>query len=145
MPDRIHLTVASVVVRNDCFLMVRERSNGGLVYNQPAGHVEPGEKLFDAAVRETLEETAWHVEPYGILNLSTWQAANGITYHRVCFAARALNHDPGRGLDPDIESTHWLNYEQLLGQQATLRSPLVLQAVEDFRNNRIYPLDMIHE
>jgi 8-oxo-dGTP pyrophosphatase MutT (NUDIX family) len=38
--------------------MVKEKSGGRLVYNQPAGHVELNESLLDAAIRETLEETA---------------------------------------------------------------------------------------
>jgi 8-oxo-dGTP pyrophosphatase MutT (NUDIX family) len=33
------------------------------VLNQPAGHLDPNETLTEAAVRETLEETGWDVEP----------------------------------------------------------------------------------
>jgi 8-oxo-dGTP pyrophosphatase MutT (NUDIX family) len=40
------------------------------VLNQPAGHVEDGESLLEAAVRETLEETAWHFVP------RTWCCGN---------------------------------------------------------------------
>ncbi len=52
------ITVATIVERAGKFLMVKENSQGLLVYNQPAGHVEVEESLFDAAIRETLEETA---------------------------------------------------------------------------------------
>ena len=62
MPDKLHLTVATVVERNGKFLMVRETKNGSQVINQPAGHVEPGEDVLAAAIRETLEETGWLVE-----------------------------------------------------------------------------------
>ena len=145
MPDRIHLTVATVVEHDNRFLTVAERCADGVLYNQPAGHVEPGERLLDAAVRETLEETAWQVEPYGIISLSTHLAADRITYHRVCFAAKALAHHAGRELDDGIEAVVWLGYEELLARQAQLRSPLVLQAVRDFRAGRIHSLDMLHE
>ena len=47
------VTVATVVVRDGRLLCVEERSNGQLVINQPAGHLEPDESLVDAAVRET--------------------------------------------------------------------------------------------
>jgi ADP-ribose pyrophosphatase YjhB (NUDIX family) len=53
-----HITVATIVERAGKFLMVKEKSGGRLVYNQPAGHVELNESLLDAAIRETLEETA---------------------------------------------------------------------------------------
>ena len=57
MPELPLVTVATIVSRNNQYLMVEEFDNGELVLNQPAGHVEPGERLFDAAVRETEEET----------------------------------------------------------------------------------------
>ena len=55
MPDRIHLTVATVVEKDDRFLMVKETKFGRQVINQPAGHVEPGEDILRAAVRETVK------------------------------------------------------------------------------------------
>ena len=57
MPDLPRVTVATIVSRNNQNLMVEEFDNGELVLNQPSGHVEPGERRFDAAVRETEEET----------------------------------------------------------------------------------------
>ena len=67
MPDKIHLTVATVVRRHDKYLMVRETVDGKEVINQPAGHVEVGEDVLAAAVRETLEETAWDVKITGFI------------------------------------------------------------------------------
>ncbi len=57
------VTVAAVIERSGRFLLVEERIRGRLVLNQPAGHLEDGERLLDAVVRETLEETAWHFTP----------------------------------------------------------------------------------
>jgi 8-oxo-dGTP pyrophosphatase MutT (NUDIX family) len=54
-----HATVATIVVRDDRFLMVEEISAGEAVFNQPAGHIEAGETIEAAAIRETLEETHW--------------------------------------------------------------------------------------
>ena len=64
-----HITVAVVVEQDGRFLMVEEHDElaGGLVFNQPAGHVELGERLLEAAVRETLEETGWQVELTGLV------------------------------------------------------------------------------
>ena len=45
------VTVATVVVRDGRLLCVEERVNGSIVINQPAGHLEPDESLFDAALR----------------------------------------------------------------------------------------------
>ena len=52
---RPHVTVACVVADGERYLMVEEEVAGRLAYNQPAGHLEDGESLPAAAVRETLE------------------------------------------------------------------------------------------
>ena len=55
------VTVAVVVEREGKFLLVEEDiENWDVpVFNQPAGHVEHGETLIEAARREALEETGW--------------------------------------------------------------------------------------
>ena len=58
MPWKPHVTVAAVVERNSRFLIVEEVSDGQLVYNQPAGHLDEGESLIKAAMRETLASRA---------------------------------------------------------------------------------------
>lgn len=62
-----HVTVATVIEDNGRFLLVEEQQRGRLVLNQPAGHLEPGESLIEAALRETLEETGWTVEIQGLV------------------------------------------------------------------------------
>ena len=88
-----HVTVATVIENAGRFLLVEEWSSGQLVYNQPAGHLDPGETLLEAAVRETFEETGWQVELTGIVGSCLYKAPlNGETYYRTTFAARALGY-----------------------------------------------------
>ena len=86
MPDKIHLTVATVVEKDGQFLMVKETKSGQQVINQPAGHVEPGEDILQAALRETMEETGWEVSISGFLGFSTYFVPhNGVTYYQDIF------------------------------------------------------------
>jgi 8-oxo-dGTP pyrophosphatase MutT (NUDIX family) len=126
--------------------MVEERDElaGGLVFNQPAGHLEPGEGLLQAALRETLEETGWEVELTGLIGVSLATASNGITYYRTSFAARPLRPAEGAVLDPDIERIHWLSYEEIRNNSARMRSPLVLPTIEQYRKGHHYPLDFVY-
>jgi 8-oxo-dGTP pyrophosphatase MutT (NUDIX family) len=125
--------------------MVEESSRGHIVFNQPAGHVEKNEKITDAALREALEETGWQVRLDHFLGLYTFIApANGVTYYRFCFAATALARITDE-LDDDIIAAHWLDLDDLKARQSQLRSPLVLQCIEDYRNGRRFPLDVIVE
>ena len=141
-----HITVAVVVEQDGRFLMVEEHDElaGGLVFNQPAGHVEPGERLLEAAVRETLEETGWQVELTGLVGISFATAANGITYYRTSFAARPLQQVQGAELDPDIAAVHWLGYDEILANSARMRSRLVLPTIEQYRKGHLYPLELVY-
>ncbi|MGV6807617.1 MAG: NUDIX hydrolase [bacterium] len=145
MSDHNHLTVATVIEDNGRYLMVREvdKFSGRLVYNQPAGHVDEGESLIDAAIRETLEETRWDVRLTGIIGFYTYSAPNGITYYRVCFSAEPIRENPNSPLCPDIDAALWMPAADVRHLQNELRSPLVLRAIEDFEQGILHPLELI--
>lgn len=140
-----HATVAAIVEHDGHFLMVEERSEGQIVFNQPAGHIEDNESILDALCRETLEETGWEVTPRHFLGMYTYKApANGVTYYRFCFIAEPVTRRTEQ-LDDDIIAAHWLSHDALSNGTMTLRSPLVLRCVEDYRRGKRYPLDLIVE
>lgn len=142
-----HVTVASIVEKDNRFLIVEEygKEVNRQVFNQPAGHVEQGETLIEACVRETLEETAWRVEVTDLLGIYVYTPVGTTdrTYYRFCFIAQAIE-DTGRALDPDITATHWLTLQEL-EQSGQARSPLVLQCIRDYQAGKRLPLDVINE
>ena len=140
------VTVASIVERDGRFLVVEEETRSGRRLNQPAGHLESGETLAEAAARETLEEAGWRVTPTHLVGIYTWSApGNGATFLRFAYAARADAHDAARPLDHGIVQALWLSYDELVERRALHRSPLVLRCVEDFRAGRRLPADLIVE
>ncbi|GEK72471.1 MULTISPECIES: NUDIX domain-containing protein [Halomonas] len=141
------VTVATVVERAGRFLIVEEDRGGPhTVFNQPAGHLEPGERIQDAALRELREETAWQVGLSDYLGIYVYRAPDGTTFHSHGFYGMALAR-LGTELDPDILATHWVTLEELeaLERLGRLRSPLVLRRVRDALAGRFYPMDVIHE
>lgn len=139
-----HVTVAAVAQRHSQFLFVEERVGGELVINQPAGHLDPGENLIEAVVRETLEETAWHFEPEALVGIYLWrQPQNGATFLRFSFAGRVSGHDSSLDLDDGIERALWLTRDQIISQQPRLRSPMVLRGVDDFLAGQRIPLAVL--
>ncbi|ARU27294.1 NUDIX hydrolase [Cellvibrio sp. PSBB006] len=139
-----HVTVATIVERDGRFLLVYEEADGKQVYNQPAGHLDPNETLQEAAIRETLEETAWHVTLTGVVGVNLYEApSNGVTYLRTTFIAEALNQDTERSLDTGIIEAVWLTYEEILERRAQLRSPMTLQIIDEYRAGRRFPMDVI--
>lgn len=138
-----HVTVAAVVERDGRYLLVEEHSPSGVVYNQPAGHVEPGEGLIDAVIRETREETAWRFKPTALLGIYRWVApASGDTYLRFCFTGDCIDHDPTQPLDTGIIRTWWLTRAEIDEIASQLRSPLVTRCIDDYRSGRRYPLTL---
>jgi 8-oxo-dGTP pyrophosphatase MutT (NUDIX family) len=139
-----HVTVATIVERDDRYLLVYEESDGRMVYNQPAGHLEQGETLAQAAIRETLEETGWTVALTGVVGVNLYTApSNGVTYFRTTFIADAVSHDPTRALDTGIIEAVWLTFEEVVERKAELRSPMTLQIIEDYRAGRRFPLGVV--
>jgi len=139
-----NVTVAAVVERNGRFLFVEEQAEGALVLNQPAGHLDKGESLTQAVVRETLEETGWHVEPEALLGIYRWRhPKKDITYLRFTFIARALREEPNFTLDHGIVRALWLSAEDMRCQRARHRSPQVQRCIDDYLAGRRFPLDLL--
>ena len=141
-----HITVACVIEHEGRFLLVEERaSEGGLVLNQPAGHWDEGETLHAAALRETLEESAWEVELTALLGLYAYKPANlDHGFLRVAFAAKALRHHAQQPLDSGIERALWMSRDELAACAERHRSPMVLRGVDDYLAGKRYPLDLVN-
>jgi 8-oxo-dGTP pyrophosphatase MutT (NUDIX family) len=144
MPRTPDVTVAAVTETAGRFLVVEERINHRLVFNQPAGHVEHGETLFAAVVREVREETAWRFEPQALLGVYLWRnPANGRRTLRFAFTGAVADHDAGQKLDSGIVRTHWLSPLELEARAARLRSPLVLRCVHDYLSGQRLALEPV--
>lgn len=141
-----HVTVAAVVEDDGRFLMIEERVGGHLLYNQPAGHLESGESLLEAVVRETLEETAREFDPRWLVGVYRWRhPRKDVTYLRFCFAGSCGAPIPGRALDAGIERALWASRDALLAESARLRSPLVLRCIDDYLAGRRFPLAILRD
>ena len=141
-----HVVVASIVEREGRYLIVEEMIAGERRLNQPAGHWERGETLLEAVRRETLEESAWDIEPRSFLGIYIWQPASlPYPFVRFAFVADAVQHHPDRKLDDGILRALWLTPEELRARGSELRSPSVLQCIDDHRAGRTYPLSMIQQ
>lgn len=141
------VTVAVVVERAGRYLMVEEDRGGPFsLFNQPAGHLERGERLISAAEREVREESAWQVAITDYLGLYVHPTSDGVTFHSHAFVGLPLAH-LGNALDDAIVRAHWLTYDEIddLDRAHRLRSAVVMQRLRDARDGRRFPLDIIRE
>jgi 8-oxo-dGTP pyrophosphatase MutT (NUDIX family) len=142
------VTVAAIVEQGGKFLLVEEHAPEGLKLNNPAGHLDPGESLVQACIRETLEETACVLEPEALVGMymSRMQRAStgeDITYLRFAFCGKVGEVIVGRALDEGIVRTLWLSPEEIIASRERHRSPLLLRCVQDYLRGQRYPLDSL--
>lgn len=139
-----HATVAAVIEQDGRYLMVEEKSDGLIVFNQPAGHLDPDESLIDAVIRETREETAWCFHPEAVTGIYRWkQPDTERTFLRVTFCGHVDDLHTEQALDDGIIRAVWMSREQLIEKQQQLRSPLVLRCIDDYLANYRYPLELL--
>lgn len=139
------LTVATIIEREGRFLLVEEYADGeDLVYNQPAGHLDEHETLAAAAIRETLEETAWEIQIDAVVGVYYWTHPKGHTFVRTCFAATALHHHPDQALDRGIQRALWLTRPEIAALGPRLRSPMVLRCIDDYLAGNRYSLALFN-
>ena len=151
------VTVAAVIAQTfdgiQKFLLVEELTRDGLKLNNPAGHLDPGESLAQACVRETMEETAYAFTPREIVGvyMSRFQrgqdaAPDGvedITYLRFAFCGDLGAHTAGQALDEGIVRTLWLTADEIRASTERHRSPLLLKCMEDYLAGQRFPLNMV--
>ena len=106
-PQDIRLSVSAVVWRalGSRELLLQQRSDNGH-WGLPGGHVEPGESVLDAVLREVAEETGWQIEVRRLVGVYSDPARQVVDIghlrvHQVnlCFEAHAL--EQGAATTPD--------------------------------------------
>lgn len=141
------VTVAAIIERDHRFFMIEEETVDGIRINQPAGHLDPGESLEQAVVRETLEETAHQFTPTALIGtylscfVST-KTGEEVTYLRFAFTGE-LGAAQNRTLDTGILRTVWMSYDELNACREQHRSPLVMQCIDDYLLGKRAPLSLL--
>ena len=131
-----------LVQKGHRFAVVHEKKHGQRWYF-PAGRVEPGETLPEAALRETLEEAGIHVALTGILRVEHTPQPGGGARVRAFFTARPIDDSPLKS-QPDEHSleARWCTVDEL--RALDLRGDEVIDCVEAvLRGAAVAPLSML--
>jgi len=139
------ITVAGIIHRDDRFLMVEERIDGALLINQPAGHVEPGETILEAAIREVREETRYHFVPEALLGVYHANPTDGRRYLRVAVIGDVVGEPDDEPYDDGIVSARFMSREEINADYADRhRSDFVAGNIADYLAGQRFPLDILH-
>ncbi len=143
-----NVTVAAVIEHEGRFLLVEEDTSDGLLLNNPAGHLDPGETPEQGVIRETLEETACRFTPEHFLGLfmsrfRRTRTGEDITYLRLAYAGSVSAPDLSLTLDEGIVRTVWMTADEIRSCPERHRSPLVLECLEAYLAGQRFPLDIV--
>lgn len=141
-------TVAAIIERDGCYLLVEEHTPEGLRLNNPAGHLDPGESPEQGVAREALEETAFVFTPTALVGiyLSRFErpaTGEDITYLRFAYCGDLGAFDAGRTLDTGIVRTLWMTPDEVRASTERHRSPLVLRCIEDHLAGQRFALNTV--
>jgi 8-oxo-dGTP pyrophosphatase MutT (NUDIX family) len=113
--DSIHVTGSALVVGPRGMVLHRHRVLG--IWLQPGGHIDPGETPWDAAVRETVEETGLTVtHPGGVPQLAHVDVHPGPRGHTHLDLRYLLDGGEADPTPPPDESQDvaWFTWDQAL-------------------------------
>lgn len=145
-PIPLHAFALVIVRMDDRFLLVEERDGE---WYFPAGRVDAGESISQAAVRETLEEAGIAVRLTGIYRIEQRATSWGMRL-RVFFAAapsdaRASSATLKSHSDEHSRGAAWLTLDQVRDGRP-LRGDEVLDVLENIqRGVVVHPLELLVE
>ena len=141
------VVIAGCIVRKENkILMVKEAKKKCYgQWNYPAGHMEEGEKITDAAIRETFEETGCKVKLTGVLPICSFNKLEG-TRILVKFTADVIEENITFDTD-EILDVQWIDIDTIKSMsKEELRSYDINMAhLKDLEENKIFPLEVFDD
>jgi len=139
------VVVGVILEKDGKFLLVQEGRTDVGKWNIPAGWLDLNEDIIEGAKRETKEETGLAVEITGFLGIyaSARQRENGINHPvRIIFCAKPLS-DKLKLPKGDILDARWFTFEEIKNLGENLRAQVIINEIDDFLAEKIYPLEII--
>jgi ADP-ribose pyrophosphatase YjhB (NUDIX family) len=133
--QRIGVVVGVLVKQDDKYLLVKENPDGRVVYNLPAGHVDKGEQLEVAAVREAKEETGYDVRLINQIGLYHESAPQSVKH---VYAAEIIGGEE-KAQEGEILEVVWLTFDELavLEEAGQMRAPWVFDVIHTFERSLV--------
>lgn len=127
--ERAAVVAACLIKKDNKYLLVQESQPIAYgLWNLPAGHVDKGEKIREAAIREAKEETGYDVKlikEVAILHEEATNAVKHIFSANIVGGKISINND-------EILDVKWLTFEEVktINENGKIRRPWVWDIIK---------------
>ena len=137
------VVAGGIIEKDGKYLLVQEtQEHCRGQWNIPAGGVDDGENVIDAAKREVFEETGCKVEITGILEIVNRNLEDRDV---IIFIFDTKLIEENIQIDgEEISDVKWFSYEEILNMKNDLRAGgYFISALNNKKENKINPLELI--
>ena len=137
------VVAGGIIEKDGKYLLVQEtQEHCRGQWNIPAGGVDDGENVIDAAKREVFEETGCKVEITGILEIVNRNLEDRDV---IIFIFDTKLIEENIQIDGvEISDVKWFSYEEILNMKNDLRAGgYFISALNNKKENKINPLELI--
>ena len=137
------IIVGGVVKKDNKYLLVQEAQEKCYgKWNIPAGHLDPGETIFDGAKREVFEECGFNVELTGVAHIGN-RVLPKDTFLAVVFSTEIIDGSIAYDKN-EILDAKWFTYNEIINMKDDLRAAdWIINAVSSVENNRVCDINLI--
>lgn len=107
--ETVELTVLCLLQNGNKYLLQDRRKNDWKGYTFPGGHIEPGESIVDAVIREMQEETGLTIRNPKLCGVKQFPINNG---RYLVFLFHAKEYE-GTLHSSDEGTMHWIDKDKL--------------------------------
>lgn len=108
--EQVELTVLCLIHNEDSYLLQDRVKEDWKGYTLPGGHIEPGESIVDAVVREMKEETGLTIRSPRLCGVKQFPIEGG----RYIVFLFETDQFEGKVVDSDEGEMHWVKISELL-------------------------------
>lgn len=139
------IAAGGVIEQEGKYLLIQEaREDIYGKWNLPAGRLDPGETVSEAAKREIYEECGFRVELTGVCQIGSWKLVDNIAIG-IIFSTKIVGGEINFNPD-EILDAKWFTYNEILAMRSELRSAdFLIGAVDNLRNHKVAPIDVVME
>ena len=108
--EQVELTVLCLIHNEDSYLLQDRVKEDWKGYTLPGGHIEPGESIVDAVVREMKEETGLMIKSPRLCGVKQFPIEGG----RYIVFLFETDQFEGKVVDSEEGKMHWVKISELL-------------------------------